>query len=47
VAGGLEVLPWPKVDFEKFGATATVTPPPAAQTGDLTDAIKARQQQQG
>ncbi|MEV0978232.1 hypothetical protein [Streptomyces sp. NPDC049915] len=35
------------MDFEKFGATATVTAPPAAQTGDLTDAIKARQQQQG
>ncbi|MEU9431820.1 hypothetical protein [Streptomyces sp. NPDC048252] len=28
------------MDFEKFGATAEVKAPPAAQTGDLTEAIK-------
>ncbi|MCX5369798.1 hypothetical protein OG613_17710 [Streptomyces sp. NBC_00015] len=28
------------MDFEKFGATAGVKAPPAAQTGDLTEAIK-------
>ncbi|MGW7378416.1 hypothetical protein [Streptomyces sp. NPDC054794] len=37
------------MDFEKFGGTATVKPPPAAQTGDLTETIKKlhQQQQQG
>ncbi|WP_306189966.1 hypothetical protein [Streptomyces sp. MK5] len=37
------------MDFEKFGATAAVKAPPATQTGDLTDAVKAQQQkrQQG
>jgi len=29
------------MDFEKFGQTAPVKAPPAAQTGDLTEAIKA------
>ncbi|MGW1778714.1 hypothetical protein ACWCQQ_06170 [Streptomyces sp. NPDC002143] len=28
------------MDFEKFGETAAVKAPPAAQTGDLTEAIK-------
>ncbi|WP_405629366.1 hypothetical protein OG933_27870 [Streptomyces sp. NBC_00016] len=28
------------MDFERFGATAEVKAPPAAQTGDLTEAIK-------
>jgi hypothetical protein len=32
------------MDFRKFGATADVEAPPAAQTGDLTDEIKAQQQ---
>lgn len=35
------------MDFEKFGATAEVKAPPAAQTGDLTEAIKQAQKQQG
>ncbi|MFF0787975.1 hypothetical protein [Streptomyces spiralis] len=37
------------MDFGKFGATAAVKAPPAAQTGDLTEAVKAHQQkkQQG
>lgn len=34
-------------DFEKFGKTATVKAPPTAQTGDLTEALKARQRTQG
>ncbi|WP_328440496.1 hypothetical protein OHA71_32325 [Streptomyces sp. NBC_00444] len=29
------------MDFEKFGATADVAAPPAAQTGDLTEVLKA------
>ena len=29
------------MDFEKFGQTAPVKAPPAAQTGDLTEAVKA------
>jgi hypothetical protein len=29
------------MDFEKFGATKDIAAPPAAQTGDLTDAVKA------
>ncbi|MGP4010870.1 hypothetical protein [Streptomyces sp. 4N124] len=29
------------MDFEKFGATADVAAPPAAQTGDLTETLKA------
>ncbi|MDX3577407.1 hypothetical protein [Streptomyces sp. FL07-04A] len=29
------------MDFEKFGRTAPVKAPPAAQTGDLTEAVKA------
>ncbi|MDO0933292.1 hypothetical protein QQY66_16945 [Streptomyces sp. DG2A-72] len=29
------------MDFEKFGATADVKAPPAAQTGDLTETLKA------
>ncbi|MFG2571261.1 hypothetical protein [Streptomyces sp. NPDC048481] len=29
------------MDFEKFGRTAPVEAPPAAQTGDLTEAVKA------
>ncbi|MFF0199359.1 hypothetical protein [Streptomyces sp. NPDC005017] len=32
------------MDFKKFGATATVTPPPAAQTGDLTEQVAGMQQ---
>ncbi|WP_327315170.1 hypothetical protein [Streptomyces sp. NBC_01235] len=36
VMGAMKVT----VDFEKFGATAEVKAPPAAQTGDLTEAIK-------
>ncbi|WP_328503052.1 hypothetical protein OG828_31585 [Streptomyces sp. NBC_00457] len=28
------------MDFEKFGATADIAAPPAAQTGDLTEALK-------
>jgi hypothetical protein len=35
------------MDFEKFGAAAAVEAPPAAQTGDLTEAVKAQQKQQG
>ncbi|MCT9076465.1 hypothetical protein [Streptomyces fulvoviolaceus] len=35
------------MDFEKFGKTATVKAPPAAQTGDLTEEIKKVQEQQG
>jgi hypothetical protein len=35
------------MDFEKFGATAPVKAPPAAQVGDLTEAIKENQGQQG
>jgi hypothetical protein len=33
-------------DFEKFDKTATVKAPPAAQTGDLTEAMKNAQKQQ-
>ncbi|MFF4542909.1 hypothetical protein [Streptomyces sp. NPDC001435] len=33
------------MDFKKFGKTATVKAPPAAQTGDLTELIKQQQQQ--
>ncbi|MET9729185.1 hypothetical protein ABZZ79_00535 [Streptomyces sp. NPDC006458] len=32
------------MDFKKFGATAAVTAPPAAQTGDLTEQVKEMQQ---
>ncbi|MFF4251636.1 hypothetical protein ACFY1L_10530 [Streptomyces sp. NPDC001663] len=35
------------MDFEKFGATAPVKAPPAAQVGDLTEEIKKNQGQQG
>lgn len=35
------------MDFQKFGATAPVKAPPAAQTGDLTEAVKKAQAQQG
>jgi len=35
------------MDFQKFGATAPVKAPPAAQTGDLTDEVKKAQEQQG
>ncbi|MGW0086132.1 hypothetical protein [Streptomyces sp. NPDC003393] len=35
------------MDFEKFGAAAAVKAPPAVQTGDLTEAVKAQQKQQG
>ncbi|MEU6252190.1 hypothetical protein [Streptomyces sp. NPDC047043] len=35
------------MDFEKFGATAPVKAPAAAQVGDLTEAIKKNQGQQG
>ncbi|MFR0352700.1 hypothetical protein [Streptomyces sediminimaris] len=35
------------MDFQKFGATAPVKAPPAAQTGDLTEAVKKAQEQQG
>ncbi len=35
------------MDFEKFGATAPVKAPPAAQTGDLTEQVKKATQQQG
>ncbi|MFI1538464.1 hypothetical protein [Streptomyces anandii] len=38
------------MDFEKFGATAAIKAPPAAQTGDVTEQLKksaAQQQQQG
>ncbi|MFJ3302481.1 hypothetical protein ACIPSA_05065 [Streptomyces sp. NPDC086549] len=34
-------------DFKKFGKTATVKAPPAAQTGDLTELLKQQQKQQG
>ncbi|MER5914024.1 hypothetical protein ABT124_26975 [Streptomyces sp. NPDC001982] len=43
VMGSLTVT----TDFEKFDKTATVKAPPAAQTGDLTEAMKNAQQQQG
>lgn len=33
------------MDFEKFGETAEVKAPPAAQTGDLTEQLKDMQQQ--
>jgi hypothetical protein len=33
------------MDFQKFGATAPVKAPPAAQTGDLTDEIKKSREQ--
>lgn len=29
------------MDFDKFGATKDIAAPPAAQVGDLTDAVKA------
>ncbi|MFV5998031.1 hypothetical protein ACNPQM_38070 [Streptomyces sp. NPDC056231] len=36
------------MDFEKFGATAAIKAPPAAQTGDVTEQVKkATAQQQG
>jgi len=35
------------MDFEKFGAAKDITAPPAAQTGDLTDAVKAAGSQTG
>ncbi|MFI9149787.1 hypothetical protein [Streptomyces sp. NPDC053367] len=35
------------MDFEKFGATAEVEAPPAAETGDLTEQVKQLQSQQG
>jgi hypothetical protein len=35
------------MDFEKFGKTAEVKAPPAAQTGDLTEEVKKATQQQG
>ncbi|MBL1080580.1 hypothetical protein JK359_01080 [Streptomyces actinomycinicus] len=35
------------MDFEKFGKTVSVTPPPAARTADLTDVIARQQRQQG
>lgn len=35
------------MDFEKFGKTATVKAPPAAETGDLTEEMKKLQEQQG
>jgi len=35
------------MDFEKFGRTATVKAPPAAQTGDMTEAVKELGKQQG
>ncbi|MFG2787125.1 hypothetical protein [Streptomyces sp. NPDC048419] len=35
------------MDFQKFGATAPVKAPPAAQTGDLTEQVKKAQEQQG
>ncbi|MFE7166165.1 hypothetical protein [Streptomyces sp. NPDC057616] len=41
--GAVEVT----MDFQKFGATAPVKAPPAAQTGDLTEQIKKAQEQQG
>ncbi|MFF5492209.1 hypothetical protein [Streptomyces aquilus] len=34
------------MDFEKFGATATVKAPPAAETADMTEALKEAQGQQ-
>jgi hypothetical protein len=42
--GGMTVT----MDFEKFGATAAIKAPPAAQTGDVTEQVKkATAQQQG
>ncbi|MFH9083019.1 hypothetical protein [Streptomyces sp. NPDC017673] len=35
------------MDFDKFGRTATVKAPPAGRVADLTDMVKARQNQQG
>ncbi|MER5749837.1 hypothetical protein [Streptomyces sp. NPDC002088] len=35
------------MDFEKFGATAAVKAPPAAQVGDVTEEIKKANEQQG
>ncbi|WP_151484648.1 hypothetical protein [Streptomyces albicerus] len=35
------------MDFEKFGATAEVKAPPAAQTGDVTEQLKQAGRQQG
>ncbi|MGY1500658.1 hypothetical protein ACW4TU_29460 [Streptomyces sp. QTS52] len=35
------------MDFRKFGATAKVTPPPAAQTADVSALLKAATKQQG
>ncbi|MFE9765488.1 hypothetical protein ACFYPC_13305 [Streptomyces sp. NPDC005808] len=35
------------MDFVKFGATAEIQAPPAAQTGDLTEAVKDAYAQQG
>ncbi|WP_369259493.1 MULTISPECIES: hypothetical protein [unclassified Streptomyces] len=35
------------MDFEKFGATADVKAPPAAQTGDVTELMKKAAEQQG
>ncbi|WP_371660089.1 hypothetical protein [Streptomyces sp. NBC_00280] len=35
------------MDFRKFGATAKVTPPPAAQTADVSDLIKQTAKKQG
>ncbi|MEV7790775.1 hypothetical protein AB0O68_02180 [Streptomyces sp. NPDC087512] len=32
------------MDFDKFGATKKIVAPPADQTGDLTDEVKAQQQ---
>ncbi|WP_077801756.1 hypothetical protein [Streptomyces sp. JHA26] len=32
------------MDFDKFGATKEIVAPPADQTGDLTDEVKAQQQ---
>ncbi|MFF3907161.1 hypothetical protein ACFYZJ_14470 [Streptomyces sp. NPDC001848] len=35
------------MDFEKFGATAAIKAPPAAQTGDITDQLKKATERQG
>ncbi|MGW3649052.1 hypothetical protein [Streptomyces sp. NPDC000878] len=35
------------MDFRKFGATAKVTPPPTAQTADVSELLKSASQQQG
>ncbi|MBN0048143.1 hypothetical protein JS756_29345 [Streptomyces actuosus] len=32
------------IDFEKFGGSTKIQAPPAAETGDLTEQVKARQQ---